>query len=65
MKVGVSKSKFMFRGRRIDNDKWIRGYYAYKIESDKHFILVETPSIHTTSYFTEFEVDPDSVVQEE
>lgn len=52
-----------FRGKRIDNGEWVYGFYAYKAESNKHYILVETSGEHCPSYFTEYEVDPATVGQ--
>lgn len=52
-----------FRGKRLDNGEWITGYYGFKEESNKHFIMVETINVHHPSYFTDYEVIPESVGQ--
>ncbi|MEK5178241.1 YopX family protein [Paenibacillus odorifer] len=53
-----------FRGKRIDNSEWIEGYYAYRHDEEKHYIVVETVSTQGyNTYFTDYEVDPNTVGQ--
>ena len=30
---------YLFRGKRVDNDEWVYGYYLYVEERNKHYIL--------------------------
>jgi len=55
-----------FRGKRIDNGEWIEGYYG-KLENfkEKHYIMQQTITFgySTNIYFTDHEVEPESVGQ--
>lgn len=51
------------RGKRKDNGEWIYGFYAYKHDGDRHFILKETIADVGPSYFTDYEVFAESVGQ--
>lgn len=55
--------KIKFRGIRIDNGEWIYGFYGYKDETETAYIMVETINTHSASYFTEYEVEPETVGQ--
>jgi hypothetical protein len=52
-----------FRGKRKDNGEWIYGFYAYKHDGDRHFIMRETIADVGPSYFTDYEVFAESVGQ--
>jgi len=55
-----------FRGKQIDTDTWVEGYYGYKELSDEHFIIVPTFDQHSDSmpqYFTDCLVHAASVGQ--
>ena len=54
-----------FRGKRIDNGEWVYGFYGYKAATEQHFIMFETLHQETMygSYFTDYEVDPETVGQ--
>jgi uncharacterized phage protein (TIGR01671 family) len=52
-----------FRGKRVNNGEWVYGYYGYKVESGKAFIIVETINVNCDSYFTDYEVDSETVGQ--
>lgn len=55
-----------FRGKRLDNGEWIEGYLGRRLnvntaEEDTYIIVpTYTPSTGT-SYFTDIQVDPDTV----
>ena len=61
--IGKEMREILFRGKRLDNGKWFYGYYAYKSESQKYFIIAESISSKCDSYFTEFEVDKNTIGQ--
>lgn len=55
-----------FRGKRIDNNEWIEGYYGYKDLTDEHFIISPTFDSHSDrnpQYFSDFIVDGKTVGQ--
>lgn len=53
-----------FRGKRIDNNELVYGYYGYKEESNKHFIIKEEFNLNfNASYFVDYEVYPESAGQ--
>jgi len=55
-----------YRGKREDNGELVVGWYGYKAATDQHFIMVETLHGDSTfgSYFTDYEVAPDTVGQD-
>lgn len=59
-------SKYLFRGKRIDDGKWVEGYFGIKRNGDKevYSIMCETVYIKGDgTFFTEYEVIPESVGQ--
>lgn len=61
--------EILFRAKRIDNGEWAEGYYAVKgkgTDLEKHFIVLSTFDSNTNAYpfyFTDIEVDPETVCQ--
>lgn len=60
--------EILFRGKRVDNGKWVEGYYGVKgqgTDAEEHFIIKS--KIMTTnslkSQFAEVKVDPETVGQ--
>ena len=62
--------KILFKGKRIDDGEWVEGFYGELLAVDgkktRSFILVETVSFQgrfINFYFTDIEVDPETVSQ--
>jgi hypothetical protein len=51
--------KHLFRGKRINNDGWVEGFYYFCdwIDSGSHFIRQQKDS-----HFIDYKVDPETVV---
>ena len=56
--------EILFRGKRLDNGKWIEGFYGVKI-GDKHYIIIDklAPAPCCDSYFVDCAVIPETVGQ--
>lgn len=59
--------EYKFRGKRVDNGEWVYGYYGELTdgETTKSYIMTNTVSFGsvTNVYFTDHEVDPETVGQ--
>lgn len=56
--------EILFRGKRIDNDEWVEGYYVCKSKdshTSQHFIIQNFRSGSNLDDLVEFEVIPETV----
>ncbi len=51
----------LYKGKRIDNGEWKKGWYVYSRLHDKHFIFADT--VENDEHDWRHEVHPDSVGQ--
>lgn len=65
-KGGIALKEIKFRGKRLDNNEWVYGYYVvdnqWKIDNMKtHYIF--TGNLDATYKYEKYSVDPETVEQ--
>lgn len=55
--------KIWFKAKRVDNKEWVKGFYIYNFDIDKHYISIGTCYLNDPERTKQYEVIPETLCQ--